>query len=221
MHDCQYDRKYFQKRYSNLNIEVLYKWYKGILSKALKLVGKTIDEFKRGKALDIGCGYGYAMDVFKELGFDEVYGLDVSEHAIDVCRERGHNAFLHDITSRPFDLIESKFVLITAFEVLEHIPYAKLLDTIRNIHAVLENGGVFIATTPSRRSLINKGKHDPTHVTLGDTKLWYNLMKHVDWRELFVIPIHWIPILWRLTSHHIFLRVPEIFSTSLLICGEK
>ena len=40
--------------------------------------------------IEVGCGLGHTMEVYKENGLDCV-GIDVSSHAVSVCRKQGLN----------------------------------------------------------------------------------------------------------------------------------
>lgn len=76
-------------------------------------------------AIEVGCGSGFTLSVFKEMNIDAV-GIDVSKTAVEMCRSKGLNAIcgkLEDIT-KTYD-----FVLCDG--MLEHFlnfePYAKHL----------------------------------------------------------------------------------------------
>lgn len=61
----------------------------------------------RGRVLDIGCGAGRHMIGLRKRGLD-VWGIDPSPGAVEVCRERGLNVSVGDIDrlpSGPFDTL--------------------------------------------------------------------------------------------------------------------
>jgi 2-polyprenyl-3-methyl-5-hydroxy-6-metoxy-1,4-benzoquinol methylase len=101
------------------------------------------------RALEVGCGYGYAAELLAEHGY-RVTGTDVSEHAIRRAgREVGHpdvDFLVWDATTPPpFD---GSFRLITAFEVVEHL--ADPEAAIRAWHRLLAPAGTLVLTTPNR-----------------------------------------------------------------------
>ena len=60
--------------------------------------------------LDIGCGPGFSMDVWKEEGAD-VYGIDVVEEMVKMAKKRGHNVWLASADCLPFkdDMFDAVF----------------------------------------------------------------------------------------------------------------
>ena len=47
---------------------------------------RLLKEIEPGPALDIGCGSGRHLALLKDSGFDPVYGMDLSESSIELCR---------------------------------------------------------------------------------------------------------------------------------------
>jgi len=50
---------------------------------------------KRGKVIDLGCGFGFSSEILKELGF-EVVGIDVSEKMVKYTRSKGIETIVGD-----------------------------------------------------------------------------------------------------------------------------
>jgi SAM-dependent methyltransferase len=100
---------------------------------------------------DFGCGRGRTLELLipllsKEV---EVWGIDISEKAIQDCKQRIHGNFLcEDIStislSRTFDLVINS-------EVLEHVPEVE--PVIANISHHMAPGGVLLMTTPCANPL--------------------------------------------------------------------
>lgn len=57
---------------------------------------KSMLKYVRGKILDVGCGAGRALHYFQNKNFD-IYGIDFSPLAIEVCKARGFNADVKDV----------------------------------------------------------------------------------------------------------------------------
>jgi SAM-dependent methyltransferase len=94
-----------------------------------------------GPLLDMGCSLGYTLQAASDLGL-EATGVDISEHAVTFCRERGFRAELGTIHALPFP--DAAFQLVIVKHVLEHT--AKPREALREIARVLKpGGGLFLA----------------------------------------------------------------------------
>src|SRR5690606_24173249 len=82
--------------------------------------------------------------------------------------------------SRPFVVTEDgklmRFDLITAWEVLEHVPEERLPALIQNVHVHLAKGGLFIASIPFDRE-DGSVNGEPWHVTWRPRRWWDELFR--------------------------------------------
>lgn len=99
------------------------------------------------RMLDVGCGTGGTMDALGPLG--EVWGADISQDALDFCRERGHES-VRLCAAEALDFEDASFDLALACDVLEHVDDVQAL---REILRVLRPGGIVVATAPAYRFL--------------------------------------------------------------------
>ena len=106
--------------------------------------------------MDLGCSGGQLVRDFKDLAWIAV-GLEGSDYSLKHRRANwpkmaGKNLFTCDIT-KPFQVLRDQrplpFDIITAWEVLEHVPPSALDQLFRNIAGHLRPGGYFIASTTS------------------------------------------------------------------------
>lgn len=97
----------------------------------------------RIKILDVGCGTGRNMEVFKELG--DVWGLDNSSLALEYCRKRGLRNLKLSFAEKT-SLKSSFFDVITLLDVLEHTDDNK---TLKEMSRILKKNGVIILTVPA------------------------------------------------------------------------
>ena len=94
-----------------------------------------------GRALDLGCGSGKSSSALIDMGY-EVTGLDFSDEAIGICRDRfpGSAEFVTgDVLALPFQ--DGSFDYVVAVHVLEHLTDAELAVAAREIMRVLHPGG--------------------------------------------------------------------------------
>lgn len=94
-----------------------------------------------GPLLDVGCSLGYTLQAASDLGLPAT-GVDISEHAVKVCREKGFAAEIGTFQELPF--ADGSFQIVIMKHVLEHTPRPR--EALREIRRVLRSGGgVFIA----------------------------------------------------------------------------
>ncbi len=90
--------------------------------------------------LELGAGAGFDSLFFQKKGF-HVTAVDISSENIRYCREKGLEAYELDF----YDLsaLHKKFDCIYALNTLLHVPKADLPKVLQEIHAVLEQDGLF------------------------------------------------------------------------------
>ena len=105
------------------------------------------NSLKNKKILDIGCGTGFYVERWRELGLANITGADLTEVAI----KRLSNAYPDltfvqaDITSRTLPFEPESFDAISAFDVLFHVVDDELfINALKNIHSLLAPRGLFI-----------------------------------------------------------------------------
>ncbi len=115
--------------------------------------------------LDLGCGRGEALVLFREHGIRAV-GIDGSAEMVRVCRERGldaeHGDLIAALRARPAATIDA----VVSFHVVEHLDAAALEFLPALAWRVLRPGGLLILESPSPLSLVAGARNfwlDPTH----------------------------------------------------------
>jgi 2-polyprenyl-3-methyl-5-hydroxy-6-metoxy-1,4-benzoquinol methylase len=106
-----------------------------------------------GRALDIGCGFGYFMQAAEAAGFD-CYGVDISEAAVEKAAERFPGKVFAGTVDAVPELQGERFDIIFLSHVIEHIvePVAYLAD----LRGRLAEGGVIVMVTPNINSVLSR-----------------------------------------------------------------
>ena len=99
---------------------------------------------RRPRILDVGCGTGANLLMLSKFGDAE--GVDVSEDALEFCRERGLDKVrLGAAEQLPYE--DNTFDLVTAFDVVEHLDDD--LAGLREMQRVLRPGGRVLLFVPT------------------------------------------------------------------------
>ena len=113
------------------------------VSKVAKVTRRSL-----GKVLDIGCGTGDRLDVFRSKGF-ETYGIEISDSASYAKDYLKLNVMKGDLFSASFP--DRFFDIVTLYNVLEHThDPTKVCD---EIHRILEDDGFLVIQVPNTDSL--------------------------------------------------------------------
>lgn len=96
-----------------------------------------------GPLLDVGCSLGYTLKAAMGLGLPAV-GVDISEHAVALCREQGLAAEIGTLNEMPFG--DGSFQLAVMKHVLEHTPRPR--EALREIRRIVRPGGGVLIAVP-------------------------------------------------------------------------
>jgi len=118
--------------------------------------------------LDIGCGMGFLLLALKSEGYSNIKGIDVDKGQVESCQKKGLVVELVEDTIAYLNQNQGKFDVISAFDVLEHIPSEVQISFARAVKEALKPEGVFIATVPNANSyLASRNRYiDYTHYVL-------------------------------------------------------
>jgi 2-polyprenyl-3-methyl-5-hydroxy-6-metoxy-1,4-benzoquinol methylase len=101
------------------------------------------------RLLDVGSSVGCIVEAALDRGW-EAAGADVSEQAVQFCRERGLRCEQFDGRTLPFP--DSSFDVLTSWHVIEHV--ADVEQALAEWYRVLRPGGVMALETPDASSPI-------------------------------------------------------------------
>jgi 2-polyprenyl-3-methyl-5-hydroxy-6-metoxy-1,4-benzoquinol methylase len=102
--------------------------------------------------LDVGCGRGEFLDLLRDAGIDG-RGVDVNEDMVEHCRAKGHRVELAEATEYLAGQADETFGAIFSAQVIEHLPYERLLRFFELVRAKLAPGGILVAETVNPHSL--------------------------------------------------------------------
>lgn len=115
--------------------------------------------------VDLGCGRGEWLELLDREGFDAI-GVDLDEGMLKACEQLHLKAHKGDAISYLQRLPDASVGVVSAFHMVEHIPFDALQQLVQQALRVLVPGGLLIMETPNPENL-QVGAHtfyyDPTH----------------------------------------------------------
>ena len=115
----------------------------GAASLATTMVGQTTKSSPI-QHLDIGSGHGELIEILRTKSDLISFACDYTEKLMKLD---AINVDVVDLNVENLPYKASSFELVTCTEVLEHLEHYR--ETIREVHRVLKDDGVFILTTPN------------------------------------------------------------------------
>ncbi len=202
MMDTEFNRDYYEtyyRNYSRQNPGYKTRFY-------ARLARMAAGKVHRPRILDIGCAFGGFLGSLNP-GWDRC-GVDASDYAIALARDQFPDVRFEPAGAGEYP-IHGPFDVITAFDVLEHIPSVR--DTFAWIESSLSPGGGFVFVVPvydgPTGPVIRCLDKDPTHIHREARGFWLDLagerMELLDWWGIYryLLPagiyVHFVTRRWR------------------------
>jgi len=122
-------------------------------SHRLEKVISVLKNYHFNRLLDVGCGDG-SFSVLLKSFTNEVYGVDISEKAVESANEKITKACVVTVDEEALPFEDNFFDAVFCGEVIEHLYDPDYL--LAEIHRVLKPDGLCIITTPNLASWHNR-----------------------------------------------------------------
>jgi len=151
---------------------------------------KTLDMFlkkhslpENSKVLDVGCGQGVALELFKKYRFNAV-GITLNSEDVSACKRKGYEVYEMDQSFLEFN--NEEFGFIWCRHCLEHsiFPYFTLSEMFR----VLKQNGYMYIEVPAPDTISNHHMNKNHYSVLGK-KMWLELIKRSGFNILDIMNI--------------------------------
>lgn len=124
-----------------------------------------IHSLDKGPILDFGCAVGLLLDGLKKIGYNDIYGVDISDWAVKQAQSRGHT-----VHKKP--LFDSVHGVTFALDVLEHMTEDEMRSFLINLGTK-----VLVFRMPIRREedhdyFLECSRADPTHTICWTKEQW-------------------------------------------------
>jgi SAM-dependent methyltransferase len=129
------------------------------------------------QVLDIGCGQGVALELFREAGLAAT-GIALGED-VEVCRAKGHHVVAMNMSF--LDFTDCTFDLIWCRHALEHSIFP--LFTISEMHRILKPGGVLYVEVPAPDTSC-RHEENRNHYSVLGKRMWLNLLQRSGFADI-------------------------------------
>lgn len=142
-----------------------------ITSKILDILLPQYHIHQNARILDIGCGQGPALDIFRDKGYVSTIGITLNDEDVNICLQKGHDVRKMDQSFLVFP--DSSFDFIWARHVIEHsiFPYFTLKEFAR----VMAPGGVLYLEVPAPETSCHH-EINPNHYSVFGRSSWASLI---------------------------------------------
>ena len=118
-------------------------------------------------AIDLGCGRGEWLEILGGRGF-QAQGVDLNDGMLSACRDLDLKVQTGDALSFLKKLPDDSQVIVSAFHLIEHIPFEDLQEIVKESLRVLKPAGLLVLETPNPENIIvgtSSFYMDPTHTS--------------------------------------------------------
>jgi len=136
-----------------------------MIRSAFSFLKPYLPEMSVEPVLDIGCGFGFALEALKQHGFSNISGVDVDASQVAACQKRGLGVMKINSVVEFLENKLEKYAVIIMMDVLEHIPVEDQIQTMTAVHNALKLGGRVILQVPNASSIVASRRRygDYTH----------------------------------------------------------
>lgn len=191
--------------------------------------------------LEIGCGAGQLLWYLKNKGYTCLEGVDIGTAQVDMARKMGIDASVIKSIPEFLEKRNDRYDLVIMNQVVEHIPKAELLNTLRAIRQSLKSGGSFVFITPNMSCLSGPSQRyaDITHETGFTERSAYQVMRIAGYSDIVISGDYVKPkfrpkrMVWWILNRlwHFMMSVayfaekgtdrPRILSRSIIVAGKR
>ena len=150
-------------------------------------------EMKTGmKLLEVGCGRGDILKMFKNLGLT-VEGVDLDEEAIKL--NEGILVKISNIENESLPYPDNSFDIVYSKSLIEHLYYPERY--MAEVYRVLRPNGLLLTLVPDWESNYKIYFDDYSHRTPFSIVSLHDIYKMFNFNEVKVVKFRQLPIVWQ------------------------
>lgn len=157
-----------------------------IVKNGARIIQKIKKICPKGRFFDMGCAYGFALDVARREGF-EVFGNDLNAYAVAYAKDVLGLEHVRKGYVQNLEYPSGFFDVVTMFGTIEHFqdPRQELLEA----YQLLARGGVLVILTVDFDSLIGRGTiRVPEHLYYFGAKSMRTFLEMNDFEIVMMKP---------------------------------
>ena len=140
--------------------------YVRLINEILEFLDKlNLAPEKHELILDFGCAVGFALEAFRDKGYFNLYGVDVSDWAINIASEK--NLY---VAKAP--MYRMQHTLTLALDVLEHMSVEQLKEFMTKIQSKIIIFRMPICERSNEDYVLEVSRNDPTHIIRWTKNQW-------------------------------------------------
>jgi SAM-dependent methyltransferase len=163
--------------------------------------------------LDIGCGRGEWLELLKEERLT-AKGVDMNRLLIEQNHDRGFDVIEADGIEYLRSLSDASIGGVTAFHLIEHLPFHVLIELLDETVRVLKPGGIAIFETPNPENVLVGSCHfyaDPTHRNPLPIPTMKFMAEHRGFCRVEILRLHPFPEEFKVTGTEVAERFNKHF----------
>ena len=132
----------------------------------LPFVQPVCAAYPEALVLDLGCGRGEWLELLQKQAISAM-GVDLDTGMLEACQQLNLKVQCQDALESLKQLQDGSASVISAFHLVEHLPFDHVKDLVAECHRVLKPGGLLIMETPNPENFMVATQSfylDPTHL---------------------------------------------------------
>ena len=132
----------------------------------LPFVQPVCAAYPEALVLDLGCGRGEWLELLQKNSIAAM-GVDLDTGMLEACQQINLKVQCQDALESLKQLQDGSASVVSAFHLVEHLPFDRVKDLVAECHRVLKPGGLLIMETPNPENFMVATHNfylDPTHL---------------------------------------------------------
>ena len=151
----------------------------------------------QAKSLDLGCGRGEWLQLLIEQGL-QAQGVDLDADMLAAAQALSLPVWQADAIQALDDVPDGSIAVLSAFHLVEHLPFESLQKLVTQAHRVLVPGGLLIMETPNPDNMQVATSNfylDPSHIKPIPSQLLSFVAQHSGFARTKVLGLQESPAL--------------------------